>query len=95
MDDLEPYVKVCFECFSADWNLLRSLYSGYTRWEPETTVYDLFPPYFAGDDVRANKLLSTSDMDGVSIIDPSVFKPFNKDTNAQNKLKRVCTPNSF
>ena len=48
---LDPYVKVCFECFSADWTLLRSTHSGFDRWYPQQSVFDLKTPLYAGDDI--------------------------------------------
>lgn len=48
---LDPYVKVCFECFSAEWTLLRSTHSGFDRWYPDKSVFELEAPLYAGDDL--------------------------------------------
>ena len=54
---MDPYVKVCFEFFSADWTLVRNTHTGYKRMRFSTTVFDLGVPLYDGDDLRKFKEL--------------------------------------
>ena len=49
MVHLDPYVKVCFESFSADWKLVKTDQTEYHRYKPDISVYDRHCPYFYGD----------------------------------------------
>ena len=42
-------MRVCFESFSADWNLVRSKKTYYNRYKPTIRIYDRHTPYFYGD----------------------------------------------
>ena len=44
---MDPYVKVCFECFSADWTLVKHNYYQYERYE--ITLPELELPIYEGD----------------------------------------------
>lgn len=38
---LDPYVKVCYQCFSADWKLVKAQHTQYLRFQPPLTVFNL------------------------------------------------------
>jgi hypothetical protein len=48
-DKLDPYVKVCFWCFFADWKLVRFQYFQYRKKKIEATVFDLPHLNYTGD----------------------------------------------